>query len=363
MFSPQVSLALVPILIACNAFFVCAEYAVVAIRSQELDRLRARGRQRAADAMAALKADPAGAIGAIQVCITMTNLMLGGIGEPAMTALLVRVIGPLGDLLPEAVFRTISTFLSFTIVTLLTVVLSELLPKALTLRYVEPVTSFTAVPVLWVRRAVRPLVWLMNLLANAVSRPLGLGRVDEAEKQTHSAADIISLTTSAAADGVVTPLEQALVLNALALGKRTAKQIMVPRMQVAYLDLKWDMARNREVINSHLFSRLPLCDGGLDKVIGVLHTKEFLSAYHAAGDVSVLPLIARKPHFVPETAKVDRLFPLFGQYHSEMLLVVDEYGGVEGVVTLKDVVDELLDDPTDIPPPSELGGLEAAPAT
>lgn len=342
MLSLQLSLMLLPVLIACNAFFVGAEYAVVAIQQQQIARLRERGRRATAKAIEALKADPAGAIGAIQICITMTNLMLGSIGEPAMTRVLTGLLGPLTSVVPEAVFRTGSMILSFTVVTLLTVVLSELLPKALTLRYVEPVATLTAVPVLWVRRAVRPLVWLMNLLANAVSRPLGLGRVDEAERQVHSAADIVALTTSAAADGVVSKLEQSLVLNALALGKRRAKEIMVPRVRVDYLDLAWDMARNREVIDRRLHGRLPLCNGALDKVVGVVHTKEFLSAFHAAGDVSVLHLIARPPHFVPETTSVDRLLPLFSQHRTEILMVVDEYGGVEGIVTLRDVVDELL---------------------
>ncbi len=358
MLSLQVSLFLVPALIACNAFFVCAEYAVVAIRSNGIGRMRERGHKASATAIESLKADPVGAIGAIQVCITMTNLMLGWIGEPAMSEVLHILLGPLARVIPEAIFTTFATALSFIVVTLLTVVLSELLPKALTLRYVETVATFTAIPVLWVRRAVRPLVWLMNVMANAVSRPLGLGRVDEMEKEHHTTADIIMMTTSAAADGTVSPQERSLILNALALNKRTARQIMVPRMRVAYLDLRWDMARNREVIEGKLHSRLPVCDGGLDKVIGVLQTKEFLAAYHAAGDSSVLSLIARKPHFVPETAKADRLFRHFSEQHTELLIVVDEYGGVEGIVTLQDVVDELLADaPANPDAPSSLALL------
>ncbi len=343
MLSLQVSLILLPLLIACNAFFVCAEYAVVAIRENQIRQLREKGRRATAHAMTALKGDPVGAIGAIQVCITMTNLMLGWIGEPAMSAVLLKVLGPLATFIPQAIFTAGSTVLSFVIVTLLTVVLSELLPKALTLRYVQPVATFTAVPVLFVRQTVKPLVWLMNLMANGVSIPLGLGRVDEAEKESATAADIIALTTTAASDGVLSKQERSLIFNALALRKRTARQIMVPRLKVAYLDLQWDMNRNREIIGASLHSRLPLCDGGLDKVLGVLHTKEFLWAFSDAGEgTGVLQLIARKPHFVPETAKVDQLMPMFSTYRSEMLLVVDEYGGVEGIVTLKDVVDELL---------------------
>jgi len=146
------ALALVPLLISLNAFFVISEYAVVATRPAQLQRLRAKGRARAADAMERLKADPTSAIGAIQVCITMTNLMLGWIGEPAMSAVLRRAFGPLIELSPT-IMTAIATALSFILVTLLTVVFSELLPKALTLRYVEPAAAMTAVPVLGIRKA------------------------------------------------------------------------------------------------------------------------------------------------------------------------------------------------------------------
>ena len=184
------SLALVPLLIALNAFFVAAEYALVAIRSPQIEAMRRRGRRKAARAMARLKADPAGAIGAIQVCITMTNLMLGWIGEPAMGYVLRGLFRPAMKFMPQTVFDVGSLTLSFVVVTLLTVVFSELLPKALTLRYVPNVAAFTAVPVFAVLRAARPLVWLMNAMANAVTRPLGLGSVDAMEREWHTAEEI-----------------------------------------------------------------------------------------------------------------------------------------------------------------------------
>src|SRR3954469_2313711 len=141
-----VGLSLVPLLIVANAFFVAAEYAVVAIRGAQIDALRAKGRRRTAEAIEALKASPAATIGTIQVCITMTNLLLGWIGEPAMSAVLYKAFGPLIEAWPRTV-TAVATALSFLVVTLLTVVFSELLPKALTLRYVVPVATFTAVPI------------------------------------------------------------------------------------------------------------------------------------------------------------------------------------------------------------------------
>src|SRR4051812_40268878 len=298
--SLAVGLSLVPVLILANAFFVGAEYAVVAIRGAQIEALRAAGRRRTAAAIDALKDHPAAAIGAIQVCITMTNLMLGWIGEPAMTTLLSMILGPLTSFVPHGVFVFVSTLLSFLVVTLLTVVFSELLPKALTLRYVPAVAMLTAVPVLYIRRAVAPLVWVMNRLANAVTRPLGLGDVEQMEEEGHSREEVVLLAHEAAVDGVLTLAERSLILNTLSMGKRPARQIMVSRIHVDYLDLRRTMADNMKVLESRLHSVLPLCDGGMDKVFGVVHTKEFLMAYEDDGDPSVMQLIARPPVFVPE---------------------------------------------------------------
>jgi CBS domain containing-hemolysin-like protein len=338
------SLAAVPILIGVNAFFVVSEYAVVAARPVQIEALRARGHRAAATAMSRLKAKPASAIGAIQVCITMTNLLLGWIGEPSMSRLLETLFQPLVTILPHAVFTAISTGLSFILVTLLTVVFSELLPKAMTLRFVDLAAIGTAVPVLYIQRAIFPLVWLMNATANAVTRPLGLGRVEEFENQAVTTEELRLMAEQAAADGVVTSRERSLILGALASGRRTARQIMVPRVKVAVLDLRKSMEANHDLASEYLFNRLPLCDGGLDKVIGVVRTGEFLEAAATGGDSAMLTLLAQPPAFVPETASVDHLIEVFHERRAELVFLVDEYGGVEGIVTLRDVFNELLGD-------------------
>ena len=338
------ALPAVPLLIALNAFFVAAEYAIVAIREPQIEALRRSGSRRAARAMARLKQDPASAIGAIQVCITMSNLLLGWVGEPAMTHLLGVAFSPLEGLVPPGVFRGVSFGLSFVIVTLLTVVFSELLPKALTLRYVPNVAVLTGVTVVGVLVAVRPLVWLMNTMADLVTRPLGMGSVTDMEKEWHTAEEIRQIAAQAAAHGALTAQERSLVLNSLALGRRRARQVMVPRTRVQYLDLRRSMDENRAVMNQYLHTRLPLCDGGLDHVVGWVPTKEFLSAYNESADTQVLQLLAREPVFQPEGVTLDKLLTVFYRSRTELVFVVDEFGGVEGIVTLQDVVDELLAD-------------------
>src|SRR6185436_12159252 len=116
----------------------------------------------------------------------------------------------------------------------------------------------------------------------------GLGRVQDMEQEATTAQDVVHLTTKATADGAITAQVRDVMLNTLSLGRRTARQIMVPRMRVVYLDMQWSMQKNREVMEAHLYSRLPLCDGGLDKTIGIVGTKEFLTAYDDTDNASIL---------------------------------------------------------------------------
>ena len=335
-------LLFVPLLIGLNAFFVCAEYALVSVRGSQIDALRARGATMAARSLARLKDDMGSAIGAIQVCITMTNLLLGWIGEPAMSRLLMILFGPLAAYLSDAAFRAISISLSFVVVTLLTVVLAELVPKAVTLQYTLTSARVTATPILRIQQAITPLVWLMNRLANATTRLLGLGQVS-IEDAAVTPDEIRVIASESAKAGVLTPRERELILNRLTLGRRTARQVMVPRVHVAYLDLRRSMGENLVILERNLFSRMPLCDGGMDRVVGVVYTKEFLTASQdAADDPTILSLIARPAVFVPETVSLDRLLAAFYERRTHMAFLVDEYGGVAGIVTLTDVVDELL---------------------
>jgi putative hemolysin len=342
-------LLLVPILIFLNAFFVAAEYALVAIRPHQIDQFRAVGRSGLARVIEKLKATSGSAIGAIQVCITLTNLLLGSLGEPPMTRLLLKLLGPLSGVLPEALFRTASMAIAFTVVTFLTVVFSELLPKAVTLKYVPTVARFTARPVALILAVTGPLVWLMNSAANLVTVPLGLGRVQDSEAEALSTDELRMMAARAGDQGTLSSKERSLVLNSLALGRRTARAIMVPRVRVAFLDLQKSMEDNRRMMNEHLYSRLPLCNGGIDHVIGIVPTREFLAAYNEGTDSAVLQLIARPAVFAPNTISLDKLLMLIDERRTQMVILVDEHGGVEGIVTLRDVVDELVGKPIELP--------------
>lgn len=331
----------VPLLIAASAFLVVSEYVVVAIRPHQIEQFRKRGRLRIARAIEMLKQDPASAIGAIQVGITMTNLLLGWIGEPAMTWLLRSLLSPLVQLAP-AMLEPASVILSFILVTYFTVVFSELLPKALTLHFISSAAMLTAIPTTLLRKALCPLVWLMNRTANLVTVPLRLGRVEELDEPPITADELSQLAADAATHGALTGRTSLMIANAIGLPGKRARQIMVHRLHVDIVDLSRSMAQNMAVVESHLHTRFPLCEKGMDHVVGIITAKEFVAAYYQSADISVLRLLAQPANFVPELMPVDRLIEAFHQNRTEMLIVVDEYGSCDGIVTLRDVVDEIF---------------------
>jgi putative hemolysin len=336
---------LVIFLLLCNAFFVAGEFAMVTLRGTHIEQLRALGKPRTAKILAGLKEQTSSVVGALQVGITVSSLLLGSLGEPVITHALEHLIGPVFTNLPGDIGPLFSKILGFLFVTYLTVVFSEQLPKVLAIRHVAAVAALTARPVRLLLTVTWPLVWVMNKSSNLVTRPLGLGSVEDAEGEIHTVDDLRTITSEAAAHGTLSGRERSLILNSLALGRRTARQIMVPRVKVAYLDLKKSMDDNRRVMNEHLYSRLPLVDGSIDNVIGIVSTREFLAAFHAEGDTSVLQLLARPAVFAPATVSLDKLLVLVDEKRTQMVILVDEHGGTEGIVTLRDIVDELVGPP------------------
>lgn len=330
----------VPALLALSAFFVVAEFALVALRSAQIEAIRPAHPKMAA-ILLYLKEHMNGAIATNQVGITMTNLALGSLGEPAMTEALVHVFSLGSNLKQAAWFHGLSTTISFVLVTFLTVVLAEQVPKALALQYATRCAMVVGRPVLFLYRLCMPLVLLMNWATNLVTRAIGLGVVN-IEEEAASKDELVHITSEAAESGNLSSRERQLVLNSLALSRRTAAEIMVPRVRASFLDLRLTMEENQRRIGEYLYSRMPLCDGGMDNVVGVVYTKEFLTASQETDDPTVLLLIARPPVFVPVTITLDRLIQRFHDDKSHLVFLVDEHGGVQGVVTLTDVVDEIV---------------------
>ncbi|MCK6486302.1 MAG: HlyC/CorC family transporter [Phycisphaerae bacterium] len=336
-----VQLAFVPVLIAVNAFFVAAEYAVVTIRSTRLEELKQEG-VAAARVLARLKDDMSGSLATIQVCITATNLLLGAVAEPAMTELIAWLLSPLGVVLPSSVARPLSLAVGLMIVTLFTVVLSELLPKALTLQYTERVAVWVARPVALFRVLCNPLVRLMNWMGNRVTHALGLGKV-EIEEQVHSEEELEMLVDRADDAGEFHEEHGDLLRRAFDFADLIVRHVMIPIRKVGFLDSNITVAEAVRRLSDWPYTRWPLIDPKSGRVNGIVNIKLVLHALAlGADDVAILHDLAVAPMFVdPDMPLVDALTEM-RRTRRHMAVVREGDGPDLGIITLEDILQAIV---------------------
>ncbi len=316
----------VALIVAANGFFVAAEYALVTVRRTRLQELEAQG-SRAAGRVLRLVDTPPRFISAIQLGVTLSSLALGAIGEPVVSRLL---RSPL-DLLPQSwhtsVATTVSVVLAFTILSFFHVVMGEIVPKSFTLEHAERVALWVAGPINAFYAVFRPFIWVLVKSSGAVLRwvgvtsPSGLALV-------HSEEELKMLVTASREKGVLEAEEQAMLHKVFEFADKDAADVMVPRPDVVALPVEMPATELLRVVLDHPFTRYPVFEGDLDDVVGILHVRDLFSAMHDVGMEQVdVRTILRPPIVVPETKHLDELH---------------EYGSVEGLVTLEDLLEEIV---------------------
>ncbi len=327
-------------LVLLNAFFVAAELALVKIRDTQLDTLIKKGHRRARMALRLIKNLDA-AISATQLGITLASLGLGVLVEPVFAALL----GPVFALLriqSEAVQHAIAIAVGFLTNTFLLIVVGELTPKALAIRKTVGVALWTAQPLVWFQTLTYPLAWILNRSAQWLLQRIGIEPVSEGE-QGHSEEELRLLLTVAQNRFGASHFSRDIVLNALDLRRLTVRQVMRPRQEIVALDTEVAIAECLDVAEKTRYSRFPLCeDGDLDKTLGVVHIKDlFAMRLKSRRGADLLPA-ARKLIYVPESARLEKLLQLFLDRKLHLAIVVDEYGGTVGLVTLENILEEIV---------------------
>lgn len=333
-------LVLVPILIGVNAFFVAAEYAVVTIRTTRIEELRQEG-VGVARVLARLKEDMSGSLATIQVCITATNLLIGAVAEPAMARLLFKVLQPLGFVLPVSVARWIALVIGLLVVTLFTVVLSELLPKALTLQYTEQIAVVVAKPIALFRVICHPLVRIMNWMGNGVTHALGLGRV-EIEEPVHTEAELEMLVDRADDAGEFHAEHGDLLRRAFDFADLNVRHVMIPLQKVASLDANSTVGETIDILQEWPYTRWPLKDPESGRIVGIVNIKLMLHATALGiGETVILRDLAIDPTYLdPDLPLVDALADM---RKSRRHLAVVKEGDVElGIVTLEDILEAIV---------------------
>jgi len=327
-------------LILVNAFFVAAEFALVRVRSTQLEMLIRKGNRRAAVARWLIDHLDA-AISATQLGITLASLGLGILVEPVFETLLSPVFAAL-KVESVGVRHVVAIIVGFVTNTFLLVVVGELTPKALAIRQTLPTALWIAQPLVWFYRASYPFIWLLNFCAQWLLKRLGIEPTSISDV-AHSEEELRLLFMTRQKRGGGTSLGHDIVLNALDLRRRRVRDVMRPRSEIVALDTEASLTECIDLAEKTRFSRFPLCEGGnLDKMAGVVHLKDLFAIRHKATRGADLIPVARKLIYVPETARLEKLLQLFLERKLHFAIVVDEFGGTVGMVTLENVLEELV---------------------
>jgi magnesium and cobalt exporter, CNNM family len=331
----------VAFIVAANAFFVAAEYGLVTVRRTRLQELDAQGSRSARRVLRLLDVPPR-FISAIQLGVTLSSLALGAIGEPVVSRLLKRPL----DLLPASwhtsVATTIAVILAFTILTYFHVVMGEIVPKSFTLQHPERVALVTAGPINAFHAIFKPFIWV---LVHTSAWVLGWFGVTASSGVTlvHSEEELKMLVTASREKGVIEEEEQAMLHKVFEFADKDAADVMVPRPDLVAVPADLPVQEVLRLVLSHPFTRYPVYEGELDDVVGVLHVRDLFSALHDRGLQRVeLRSILRDAIMVPETKPLDELLAEFQRTSNHLAIVVDEYGSVEGLVTLEDLLEEIV---------------------
>jgi CBS domain containing-hemolysin-like protein len=327
----------VMLLVMLNGFFVATEFALVKVRATQLEPFAAQGHKRAKMALhLARHLDEY--LSACQLGITLASLGLGWIGEPVFADLLAPVFN-LFNVESEKLRHSLSFGIGFSVITFLHIVVGEMAPKSVAIRLAMPTTLWIAHPMRWFYLAMYPFIWVLNHSALWLLRLAGLEPAHEGDA-IHSEDELRLVLASSQKQLGASRFSRDIVQNALDLRQRVARDVMRPRQEITVLDLRSPSAECLEVAEK---SRFPLCDeGDPDRTRGVLHIKDLYALRNTAQVGADLLPVARKIIYVPETARLEKLLRLFLDRKLHLAIVVDEYGGTVGLVTLENIVEELV---------------------
>ena len=338
---------LVIFLISMNGFFVAAEFCCVKMRTSRLETLIQEGNKRAKYAKQ-LTDELDESLSVTQLGITLASLGLGWVGEPFVAELILPLTRSAG--LNDTLGHTIALALAFTIITSLHIILGELTPKSMAIANTEKILLTIALPMLIFWKVFFPFVWLLNKTANFVSHHLGLTQTGEGEV-AHNPEEIRLLMEESHRQGLVDDTEVDFVDNVFDFTELNVREIMVPRTDMVCIYLNKSYEENLKTILEEQMTRYPICKEDKDHIIGFLHVKDFINAEFGIRNSESKknkPVnfrhLARKVFVVPESMDVSVLLKTMQKNRSQLAIVVDEYGGTAGMVTIEDIIEEIVGD-------------------
>lgn len=333
-------LFVVGVLLMLNAFFVAAEFSIVRIRPTRLTQLIKEGNIGAKYTRAVVgKLDAY--LSACQIGITLASVGLGWVGEPAMAYLLSPIIGLFG--LPKQVVGTLSFTVGYMLISMLHIVLGELVPKTMAIQSTEKIAIMLSIPLTWFYKITYPLIWLLNHTANGIVKLCGLNPYSVDSEQAHTEEEIRLLVDESHKNGLINQTESMLVDNVFQFSDRIAREVMIPRTSTDVLFLEDSFEENYKKVSETKNTRYPVAEGDKDNIIGFVHIADFYSECLAKEQFD-LKRITREILRVPETVELTSLLKLMQKKKILISTVVDEYGGVAGIINLEDMLEEIVGD-------------------
>lgn len=323
-------------LVLLNGFFVAAEFAIVKVRSSQIALEKGNLSKRAAENIIN---NLDGYLAATQLGITLASLGLGWVGEDVMSEIILRTMSALGLTISESLAHSISLPIAFAILTILHIVFGELAPKSLAIRYPTSTTLKISLPLRLFYTIFRPFIWLLNGFANMILRMFGVKPISEQE--IHSEEELRLIIAESEEGGAIEPEERELIQNVFDFDDRIVRQVMVPRVKISGLRATFTLQEAMDVILKEGYSRYPVFENSLDEIIGIVHAKDVLTAYFQKTDKK-LKEVMRPAHFIPESKPIDALLREFQRRKTQMAIVVSEFGGTIGIITLEDILEELV---------------------
>lgn len=336
-----INLSLVLFLVFANAFFVVSEFSIVKIRRTKLEELAHSGSRRAKIALK-INDHLNTYLSAIQLGITIASLGLGWIGEPAVSKLLEKVVaGFFAD--NPVLLHSVSFGIAFSFITLLHVVLGELVPKSLAIQATERYVLAVAPALYTFNRIFSPFIWVFDHLSIWILHLMGTKQATETE-ETHSEEEIKIIIDASQKGGIIDETEGEIIQNAIDFSEICAHEIMIPRQDIKCLYLHYTPEETLNFVKTHHHTRFPLCNKDRDHIVGMIHIRDILEHTGETQNKDFLNKICRKILFVPENKSISEILNEMMLQRTHLAIVVDEYGGTAGMLSMEDILEELVGD-------------------
>lgn len=333
--------AIIIILLLVNALYVAAEFATVSARRARLAQLAEEG-NRLAPMILSIIEDPRQLdtyVAACQLGITVSSLVLGFYAQASLTGVVAPWLEQLGGLAPAASASLAATIILL-LLTVVQVIVGELVPKNIGVQYPERLAMATAVPLRWSMALFRPLIWLFNGSGQILLRLMGVEPATE-HAHIHSPEEITMLVQESGVGGLLDREERRLIENTLLMGKSVVRQVMIPRTRLLAASVEQSCAELFTTLADSPYSRLPLYQGSIDNIVGLVHLRDLLCLHRRPAPQSVREIMG-PALFLPETMPADEAFALLQLRRAHAAVVLDEFGGTAGMVTLEDLIEEIF---------------------